>query len=319
MKMLDAYKKLNNSFKKKLVFNLGSEMGFYSEFNNMVFAILYCLKYQYTFVLYTAGANFKFKDGWTDYFEPFCSSTNFSFHSKYNKRIVEPILSRRDLPLLYLYRWLHPKTYFTYELWDKFYNANFEQEYFDIPALGIKGNLKEAATKIVEIIYRYNEKTKKEIQLLSDTLNLPAKYAGVNIRRGDKDTEFKFISIDAYMTKLKEVSNLNNVFLLTDDYITLAYLKKTYPQMRFYSFVDEDEKGYVHNNFIKSDSGERKKKMIQLFTSIELLCGADKFVGAFTANPGLFIAMRLDESKVYSVQKSSWYQFELDDVKDDVI
>ena len=37
---------------KRLVYNLGSEAGFFSEYNNMILAILYCLKHNINFVLY---------------------------------------------------------------------------------------------------------------------------------------------------------------------------------------------------------------------------------------------------------------------------
>ena len=58
---LEQYNRINSSFKKKLIFHLGAEGGFYSEFNNMISAILYCLKYKYKFILYSKDANFATK------------------------------------------------------------------------------------------------------------------------------------------------------------------------------------------------------------------------------------------------------------------
>ena len=40
---LAEYQKLNNSFRNELIFHVGATSGFYSEFNNMVLAMIYCL------------------------------------------------------------------------------------------------------------------------------------------------------------------------------------------------------------------------------------------------------------------------------------
>ena len=62
------YQKLNDSFKPTLVFHLGVEAGFFSEFNNMVLAMLYCLHHAIRFVLYSDNANFKVGKGWDNHF-----------------------------------------------------------------------------------------------------------------------------------------------------------------------------------------------------------------------------------------------------------
>lgn len=41
----ERYQALNRTFRKELIFHLGSDAGFYSEFNNMILAIIYCLQY----------------------------------------------------------------------------------------------------------------------------------------------------------------------------------------------------------------------------------------------------------------------------------
>src|ERR1035437_1139999 len=131
MSKLEQYNKINNSYKKKLVFHLGAEGGFYSEFNNMVAAILFCLKYEYKFILYSKDANFAAKNGWNDYFLPFCSQTTFFIHKKFNKRISKPKLSYKQKILVRVYKYLNVNTYFTYELWNNFYSKDFDKEIFD--------------------------------------------------------------------------------------------------------------------------------------------------------------------------------------------
>lgn len=318
MNIISNYKKLNNSFKKELIFHLGAEQGFYSEFNNMVFAIIYCLKYEYKFILYSGDANFKIEKGWQDFFEPFCKETNFFLHKKINKRHFPPNLSKKSSFLFKIYRLLNKNTYLTYELWDKFFNENFEREIFDIPQLGIRGNLRDASRIIVEMIYKFNYSTKTEISELVHNLNLPSEYLAVNVRRGDKDTEFKFIDTSSYIKKLQNVSIIKNIFVFTDDYEVIENLSQ-YKDYSIFSLVNKSEKGYIHGDFLKLSVSEKRYLLIKMFAAIELVCKSNYAVGTFTTNPGLFFGMRMSENKFFSLQKSSWFQFEMKDVQESMV
>ena len=68
----ERYQALNRTFRKELIFHLGSDAGFYSEFNNMILAIIYCLQYHIKFSNVIFGCEFKYKEGWRDFFMPFC-------------------------------------------------------------------------------------------------------------------------------------------------------------------------------------------------------------------------------------------------------
>ncbi|RYE16643.1 MAG: hypothetical protein EOP45_17140, partial [Sphingobacteriaceae bacterium] len=80
------YNKLNNSFKKTLVFRVGIQAGLYSEINHMFLAILFCLKNNIKFILSSADNNFSYEKGWEDYFLPFCEESRSNLHLKYNAR-----------------------------------------------------------------------------------------------------------------------------------------------------------------------------------------------------------------------------------------
>jgi len=86
---ITEYRKLNDSYKRTLVFHFGSGAGFFSEYNNMLKAIAYCLVHKIKFVLYSADATFASGKGWTDFFEPFCEEDINPLHSKFNKRFPE--------------------------------------------------------------------------------------------------------------------------------------------------------------------------------------------------------------------------------------
>jgi hypothetical protein len=318
MDKLAAYNKLNNSFQKKYIFNFGSEGGFYSEFNNMVFAMVYCLKYKYRFILYSDNSKFKIKKGWDDFFEPFCEEIGSSyFHKKFNKRIDAPRLTLKHYPAWYAWKWRNKDTYLTYELFGSFFNGDFEKEQFDFPELGIKGNLREVSRQVVDMIYRFNSGTQTEIKKMISQLNLPEKYISLNVRRGDKDTEFSILPLSTYMDKVKQLADLKDIFVLSDDYTVLEELQKEYPENRYYTLVNPSDRGYIHGDFIKTGIEKKKADLIKLFASVEAMAASDLAIGTLITNPGLFLGMYMPEDKFVSVQKQAWYQFERDDVEKD--
>ena len=321
MNRLQAYTKLNNSFQKKYIFNFGSEGGFYSEFNNMIFGMIYCLKYRYKFVMYSHNSKFKIAKGWNDFFEPFCEETGASyFHRKFNRRITARSLKFKHYPAWYLFKLFNQSTLLSYQLFNSFFDADFEKEQFDFPELGLKGNLRDVSRGIVEMIYRFNTETKAAVMDIIASIALPKQYIAVNIRRGDKDTEFNFVPLSAYMDKAGELSALRDAFILTDDYTVIEELKKEYPQYRYYTLVQNDERGYVHGDFIKTAIEEKKANLVKLFASLEVMAGANLSIGTFTTNPGIFLGMYMPEEKKFvSVQRQSWYQFDQDDVKNYIV
>lgn len=320
MSKLANYKKLNNSFKKGYIFHLGAEAGFYSEFNNMVYAILYCLKYRYKFILYSSDANFALDKGWEDFFEPFCESANTILLKNINTRTVAPKLNRKQKIQYKLFKLLYPNTLLTYQLWPRFFCPAFEKEIFDFPELGINGSLRQAARSIVDIIYKHNNVTSTKIQLIKNRLNLPNDYLAVNIRRGDKNTEVKYVETKTFVNELERISTIKAIFVFTDDYRVIEEIKDidTFGKYHLYFLVKEDEKGYIHSDFSKLKKTEKAQKLINMFASIEIMIEAKIAIGQFTTNPGFFLGMKMSEDSFLSLQKKSWYLFDVADILDDL-
>ncbi|GAB3919050.1 O-fucosyltransferase family protein [Mucilaginibacter boryungensis] len=319
MDKLAAYNRVNRSFAKKYIFNFGSEGGFYSELNNMVFGIIYCLQYKYRFVLYSGDSKFKTDKGWEDFFEPFCDTVDSPFLKKFNKRMQKPKIKVKHYLQWYLFKLFNKDTYLTYDLFNLHFNKDFEKETFDFPELALKGNLRDVSREIVKMVYRFNAGTKAEIEKMIASANLPAQYVSVNIRRGDKDTEWNFISASRYMDEVTKRTSLKDIFVLTDDYRVIEDLQADYPDFRFYTLVNKEERGYVHGDFIKLSAEKKREDMIKLFSSIEIMRASVLSIGAYTTNPGIFLGMTMPEDKFVSVQRTSWYQFERDDVEKDKV
>lgn len=309
MDLVDKYNHLNNSFQKKLIFRIGSSAGFFSEYNNMILAMLYCLQHKIKFALSSVNANFAYDKGWTDYFLPFCEEDTSAFHVQYNKR------NYPELPVdfntiekfkIKLYKFRNKDTYFTQDLWVKLRNREIESSHFCIPELGIDGDLRNACKTLIELTWRFNSKSTLLIRKKIESLNLPSKYIGLHLRGGDKYLEGDLFSIDTYINKAEQLSDTNVFFVLTDDYRIFKSLENRYPLNKYSTFCEKDEHGYNFNELVQNEKNVIYKAHMNLFSSIEILKDSDYFIGTFSSNIGMFLGMIRDREKTVGVDFDDW-------------
>lgn len=162
MKTEEQYLQLNQHTKKTLIFHLGHSAGFYSEINNMVFAIIYCIQHNICFKLYSSDANFREKDGWDDYFNPFCKEIRFRPLHYINGRTVTPTLGIKTKVYTPIFRLMCKNTFLTQDLWDEI--RCIDKTFMPIQISGINVDYFHEATKrIIHMIYRFNDRTRKKI------------------------------------------------------------------------------------------------------------------------------------------------------------
>jgi hypothetical protein len=304
--LIDEYDRLNSSFKKTLVFHLGVDAGFFSEYNNMILAMLYCLENKIRFVLYSRDANFGYDKGWTDYFMPFCEEESGQFHAKYNYRHPKNIFYLALRPQIMFYHLSHKNTLLTYEIFNLAHNRNREQKHFYIPELGIDGGLQDACRVLLEMTWRYNPETQERITRLTSSLQLPATYAGVHIRGGDKVIEAPQQAVSEYLNKLLEVSGEKNIFILTDDYRFIDEWRLQSKEFVIHTLVGKDECGYFHREFEKQNRNFIKRSQDKLCASIDILSTAQTFIGTLSSNIGMYLGMRMPEEKVFGIDLDKW-------------
>lgn len=305
MDFLDKYNEINNSFKDKCIFKVGESQGIFSEVNNMIYAMLYCLENKIQFILTSTNANFAPENGWEEFFLPFCKQVDSKFHArKYNVRYKEQISkSIRKRFKAFFYKIFH-RTKLTQDIFTKVY-PDYADKYVDVPELNWHGRTNDVIKPIAEIVWRFNPETRVEIDEVIKNFNLPEKYAAVQMRRGDKITLHGTITAtpDEYMKELKTLTNTKDILLLCDEYNDVEYLTNNYKDYRFYTICKPTDHGYTNTDFQNLGWNEKRKRTIELFATIDAMLKAELFLGTEIANPQLFLKMFLDKDKFYLIEE----------------
>lgn len=281
---------------KKLVFHIGHSAGFYSEFNNMVLAILYCQRHGIEFELYSTDANFKVSKGWRDFFLPFCHETRNPIHHFINHRFEAPKGGKRKA-LYEIYKRLYPNSYLTSELWGKFRHID-QTEFTTVET-------RDLSSGIIEKIYRFNVQTQQCIDDLTSSLQLPSDYLGFHIRGGDKTSEHELLSVDVYIEEAQRLTDLRTAFVFTDDYRHIITLREHCPSWSFLTLTPETDHGYYFSEYVNLSPDKKAQKTINMFASMEVLSKAKLTLCTFSSNPGMFLGMRMGERAV-GVDMKNW-------------
>jgi len=306
------YAMLNDSFPKKLVYFYGDSAGFFSEFNNMALAVLYCLQHKIRFAMYTSGNDkLSITKGWNDFFVPFCDQESHSFHKKYNSLYKSPGDKKKSVWHRFkrlLIKKIFGIDYFTYEIWDEFRNLAMTSMHFSIPELGIDDDFHEAYRKVIEMMWVFSPETEEAIRSVIASLDLPAKYTGMHVRAGDKITESSLYNPESYIKKLKASpkGTTHSCFILTDDYSVYRLLEDSEPEYAFSTLCRPDEKGYDFYALSKKSPSVRYSEYIKLLASVEILRKAVVTVGTYSTNPGMFLGIMMESGDFIGIDSDKW-------------
>jgi hypothetical protein len=312
---LTSYQKLNNSFTKKLVFRLGVDSGFFSEYNNMVLALLLCLKHQIKFELYSDHAHFALRDGWNDFFTPFPSTNLTLINKDYNLRpyIIEQSKEaalQKIIKYRYItagYKALYNVDYLTQDLWPFHRDPDFARTLLTVPELGWEQlPLLEATQQVIAALWNYNPASALRVESLTSSLSLPLEYISLHVRAGDKFTEAKMYDFSEYMQPAQALAIHQQAFIFTDDYTVVEQLRQQYPDWSFYTLCQPTERGYFHRDFIHQDKEFKYQQHIKLFANMDLCARASKFIGTYSSNPGMFMGMRIGPDKCHCLDFDHW-------------
>ena len=266
----------------RLLFRIGIEAGFYSEYNNMLLCMLWCRQQGIEFILSSKGANFAPKMGWKTYFLPFCKEWNLPYQTKLKRACFS--VCKRLLGIDYL----------TYDVFWTMRKQEVTQEMI------------AQCRNMLKQTYRFNTRTKQAVSDCCRELPLPERYVAMHIRRGDKTLEAPHTALDRYMNVLQKHSDCRDIFVATDDYTVIQQLEEQYPDYHFFTLCPPQHRGYDQRTFDAVRGKEKDTEMISLFADVEILSKAECFVGTLTSNIGMFLYLYMPEGRCIGVDYQEW-------------
>lgn len=302
----EAYRKLNESFKKKkLVYHAGKDAGFFCEYDGMLRAMLYCLRHGIQFTLYSEDASYRYEKGWSDYFESFCREEHSFWHHYINSRYFSFTFKKGQIrwalkSMLYVFiakiwKLFHPNVLLTQDVRKNIFSKSQDRQY-NIPELGINGDIFHAFEVLANMTLQYREDIKRMIHDYTRSVCPGDKFISCQVRAGDKITECDLLPVEIYIDKIEEYQkkgkDMKNVFVLTDDYLVMRKAKALRPAWNWHSFCREDEKGYVNSAFKRLPKAEKKRKIVRLLASMEMIHSSEIFIGTITSSPSTFSSLR---------------------------
>ncbi len=273
---------------KKLTWFLTSR-GFGSEINNLLYAINYCKKNDYSLVLDTTFWNYNYKDGWTDYFIALQSNDAQALKHKILVKTLQFIsrfvsvsklaISRRKLVFLLLNFSLKKDTETIFEGFHKVREFNNHQR------LQNKDEFISSINRILKNIWKIKPEILSDIK--NAKISIDHDYAVFHIRRGDKikTGEDNFYPVEDYMNKLKSInSSIKTVFVMSDDFSVYTELKNKFLDYEFITLISDSKKGYKNSDFNQMKKSQKKVEIINLLTEIEIARESKIFIGSFRSN-----------------------------------
>ena len=231
------YTKLNESFTDICIYRIGNSAGFFSEINNMIIAMIYCLENNKRIKLYSLNGLYC-NDVWLDFFDAFTAHTSHPFHKDYNGREVKVVKKADfDIPETKEIRnyleddFPQQEVFLTQNVWPIIRNHKIFTPHYQVKSPFVSGNIIHAGYEIIRSIWRINRRTCKEVVNIKRSTNIDKPYAGLHIRRGDKSREAKFKPLEHYLRKVDNATQKENypVFIATDDQRAIAEIKKINP------------------------------------------------------------------------------------------
>ena len=289
--MMFTYKR-----KQKLLYQIAPCCGFYSNYNNMVLAILYCQKHNIEFCLCSKHSNIAYKKGWQDYFLPFCEETDNRYDTMYCGRF-RPWPRKKDWPKLAIYKthlWLHNINLLKP---DVFWEAHRQPLYPGIV---------DDCRAIDRRIYRFNESTKREIEKYASTINLSKPFVSMHIRRGDKVQEAQNTPLDRYFEEATKQTDIRRCFIFSDDYSVIEEAKAKYPEWDIFTITKTEDTGYRHCEFASSSKEVRRERLVYMFANVEIMAKAEYFFGTLSSNIGMYMYWRMPDGHCIGVDFKEW-------------
>ncbi len=285
------YRRINESCRKRLIFHVGFSGGLYSELDSMMEFMLFCYLNHIRFELYADDANFSRPGGkgWEELFEPFCPISHDPLNAVANYRPTDFLSQIRPHRLWtkghYYPRKLKANTgadYLTQDLWCMCISDAFKQARVRWPLFGMDGTCESEFAKLSAVAICPKPEIRKRMDELIRGIGLPEHYISIQVRGGDKYQEYdKLVEADAFIEKIEGMGHAGMpVFVFTDDYRNVTYIREKRPDWKLWTLTREDERGYYNTEFNQQDWEFRKANLTKLLAIMEVCVASDLHIGS---------------------------------------
>lgn len=270
---------------------MGFGGGLYSELNSMMEFMLFCYMNHIRFELYADDANFSKPggNGWEELFEPFCPINHDPLNQKANYRPTD-YLSQIRPHRLWTKGYYYPQKlkqntgadYLTQDVWCMAISDEFKKSEIRWPLFDMDGTCETEFAKLSSVALCPKPEIRRKMDELIAGLNLPEHFISMQVRGGDKYLEYdELVEADAFIEKVEKLNlDTNNIFVFTDDYRNVTYIKEKRPEWNIMTLTREDERGYYNAQFNQQDWDFRKANLIKLLAIMEVCVKADLHIGS---------------------------------------
>ncbi len=277
------------------------DSGYGSEVLYMIWAKIFCEKFNIPFILVSNQWNQCIDKGWKDFFdvsEDYLEDISIEEFRLRNRM-------KRELHFSRSYTYRNPFTIKNYLLGSDIWSMLRSEKYSKlIRRVEFMKTFLTVCSPNKYMINRYNEMWQ------SFPFN-DKPYIALFGRRGDKIIETQPIYTTDYIFEIEKHSNITtNLFVATDD-IELIYelREKMKSYWNIFSFTTEDERGYINYAFNKMSKTERKEKVEKMFFNLHILSKASIFIGTATSNSYHIVALERGFKNCRSLDKMLEYEY----------
>lgn len=285
------YRRINETFKKRMIFHVGFGAGLFSELDSLMEHMLFCFMNHIRFEIYADDANFSKKNGkgWEELFEPFCPINHDKLNhvanyrpTDYQSYMRKHRLWIKGTLLPYILKKRTGADYLTQDIWCMCINKEFKNAHLKVPFFDIDGLGASEFTKLSEICLCPKPDIRAEMDSMIQKLNLPDHYISMQVRGGDKLLEYdKLVDLDSFINRIEKMNlSHNNIFLFTDDYTNVERIREKRPNWKIYTLTRQEERGYYNEEFNKASWEYRRSNIIKLLAIMEVCVKSDIHIGS---------------------------------------
>lgn len=279
---LRYYRAVNETHADCVAYVLG-DRGFFAEVTTVARAMIYAWTQRQQLVLDSGGFAYSSRDGWADYFEPFCKSASEVDPERICERFRFSLEGDRSL-----FQKLRA----------------FDPGRIRFGTLEITG-MQPLIRHFMRLIFRLGYDSKLRVNRLKESLRLPGDYVAVHIRRGDKvGDEDVYYPVELYFEQLGELGH-EAIFVMSDDYAAVddvrEHLESQERTNRIATLCRREHAGFDIWKLRATESfagGERAfegedayrryvgEETNRLLAETVIATGATRFVSTFASNVG---------------------------------